>query len=244
MAATLNKQQLLTQVQTLLKKKLPAQPEAEADTRAVLDEVIYAIVRESTMTSLADDAYARLKKAFFDWNDLRVSSIQEAADVMVGLPEAGAKAKRIIEFLQEHFERTYSFVLEDLEKKGLKQAAKQLARYKDHGVSDFVVAWVTQRSLGGHAIPLDDATIRVLQRLSVLDEGEIEDLESTRGTLEHYIPKTKGPEFTELVVQHATTICLPEVPLCSECPLLQVCPVGQENTSKAKPEPKTKPKSR
>jgi len=242
MAATLSKQQLLTQVQTLLKKKLTTPPELDAP-RPVLDEVIYAIVRESMTPVQADAAYAQLKEAFFDWNELRVSSIQEAADVMVGLPESGAKAKRIVEFLQEHFERTYSFVLEELEKKGLKQAAKQLARYKDHGVTDFVVAWVTQRSLGGHAIPLDDATIRVLQRLAVL-EDEIEDLEAARGTLEHYIPKAKGSEFTDLMAQLAGTICLPEVPLCPSCPLRQDCPTGQEYLAKGKSESKPKPKSR
>ena len=100
-------------------------------------------------------------------------------------------AKRIVDFLQEHFERTYSFTLDDLEKKGLKQAAKQLARYKDKGVTDFVVAWVTQRSLGGHAVPLDEPTLRVLRRLGVI-EDEIDDLEAVRGSVEHYIPKAKG----------------------------------------------------
>ena len=44
---------------------------------------------------------------------------------------------------------TYAFNLDDLEKKGLKQAAKQLARYQAVSGSDYLVAWVVQRSLGG-----------------------------------------------------------------------------------------------
>jgi endonuclease-3 len=237
MAATANKQQLLAQMLTVLKKKYSVSPEPEAP-RPVLEEVLYAILREATTTPQADDAYAKLKSAFFDWNEVRVSSVQEVADVLEPLPDSGPKAKRVVEFLQEHFERTYSFVLEDLEKKGLKQAAKQLARYKDHGVSDFVVAWVTQRSLGGHAIPLDEPTIRVLTRLGIL-EGEIEDLEAARGTLEHFIPKAKGGEFTDLTIQHAVSICTPTSPDCPACPLKADCPTGQqEATLKAKPKAK------
>ena len=45
----------------------------------------------------------------------------------------------------------------------MRQAAKQLARYQ--AANDYAVAWVTQQSLGGHAIPLDDVTLRVLRRL-------------------------------------------------------------------------------
>ncbi len=237
MAATLNKQQLLTQVHAILKKKLPAAPEA-SDPRTVLEEVLFAILRENTIPEQAQLGYQKLKECFYDFNEVRVSSIAEVAEIFAGLPDAGSKAKRIVEFLQEHFERTFSFVLEDLEKKGLKQAAKQLARYKDHGVNDFVVALVTQRALGGHAIPLDDATIRVLNRLGIL-EAEIEDLESARGTLEHFIPKAKGQEFTDLMIQHADATCTVEEPHCSTCPLKADCITGQDliakGKSKAKP---------
>ena len=102
-----------------------------------------------------------MRQAFFDWNEVRVSTVPEVADALEGLPDAGAKAQRIVNFLQEVFEERYSFDLSDISKKGLKQAAKQLARYKG-GATDFVVAWVTQRALGGHAVPLDAPTLRVL----------------------------------------------------------------------------------
>lgn len=237
MPATTNKQQILTQGLAALKKKFP--PPEVPEPRPVLEEVLYAIIREGATPEEADAAYARIKQAFFDWNEIRVSSVPEVGDVLEGLPDAGAKAKRLVEFLQEHFERTYSFTLEDLEKKGLKQSAKQLARYKDKGVTDFVVAWATQRALGGHAIPLDEPTIRVLNRLGVI-EGEIEDLEATRGSIEHYIPKAKGPEFTDVFAMHAASLCVEGTPDCPHCPLKSDCPTGQEMLSK----PKAKPKSR
>ncbi len=244
MPATTTKQQLLTQVYAVLKKKIPASPEPETP-HPILEEVLYAILREGVPNSEADAAFLKIKTGFVDLNEMRVSSVQEVADAIEGLADAGNKAERIVKFLQEHFERTYTFALDDLEKKGLKQAAKQLARYKDHGVSDFVVAWVMQRSLEGHAIPLDEPTIRVLQRLGAIDE-EIEELEATRATLEHYIPKSTGIDFTDRIIQLATTICLPVNPRCPECPLLPICPTGQTRVKamKAPKVAKAKPKSR
>jgi endonuclease-3 len=240
MPATVNKQQVLTTALTTLRKKFPAPP--EPDKRPVLEEVVYAICREGVPSSAADAAYARLRGQFFDWNEVRVSSVQEVADALGRMPGAADRAKRIVEFLQEHFERTYSFTLDDLEKKGLKQAAKQLARYKDKGVSDFVVAWVTQRSLGGHAVPLDAPTLRVLTRLGVIEDAE--DLEAVRGSVEHFVPKAKGYEFTEELIQHAAAICTEDNPQCPVCPLKGECPTGQELLAKAKTAAKPKPKSR
>ena len=240
--STTTKQQLLTQVYTVLKKKVPASPEPESP-RPILEEVLYAILREGVPTAAADGAFLQIKTGFFDLNEMRVSSVPEVAEAIDGLAEAGNKAERIVKFLQEHFERTYTFALDDLEKKGLKQAAKQLARYKDHGVSDFVVAWVMQRSLEGHAIPLDEPTIRVLQRLGAI-EAEIEDIEATRSSIEHHIPKANGIDFTDRIIQLATAICLPEKPRCPECPLLSICPTGQARVAKSAKEAKSKPKSR
>lgn len=245
MPAITNKQQLLNSTLHLLKKKFPAPP--GPDKRPVLEEVVYAICREGVPTAAADAAFARLKADYFDWNEVRVSTVPEVADKLAdaGLPAAGDRAKRITDFLQEHFERTYSFDLEDLEKKGLKQAAKQLARYKDKGVTDFVVAWVTQRSFGGHAVPLDEPTTRVLRRLGVFDGDLSDDPESARASLEHHIPKAKGYEFTEEVIQLADQICVDGPPLCPQCPLKAECPTGQENLAKGKAgDGKLKPKSR
>jgi endonuclease-3 len=237
MAAATNKQQQLAHLQTVLKKKTPAPPPPAAD-RPVLEEVLYAILREGATPEQADAAFVKLKEAFFDLNEIRVSSVPEVADAVHGLPDAGAKGQRIVEMLQEVFEELYSFDLGDIAKKGVKQAAKQLARYKS-GVTDFVVAWVTQRSLGGHAVPLDHPALRVLQRLHVLD-AEADELESARGTLEHFIPKAGGPEFTDRLAVFAATVCTEDRPHCETCPMRPDCPTGQEIVAKAKAKEKEK----
>jgi len=199
MAATTNKHQQLNQALALLKKKYPVSAEAEA--RPVMEEVLYAILREGATTAQADAGFAKLREAFFDWNEVRVSTVPEVAEALGKLPDAGPKAQRAVSFLQEVFEERYSFDLSDVVKKGMKQAAKQLARYKG-GATDFVVAWATQRALGGHAIPLDAPTLKALHRLGVIEDEHPDDLEAVRGSLEHVIPKAKGHEFVELFAEY------------------------------------------
>lgn len=226
-----NKQQMLQHVQNVLRKKFASELQESPPGRPLLEELIYALCRENTTPAEASAAYERLVKSFIDWNEVRVSTVSEVSEVLQPLPAAGARARRIIGLLQKVFEERYSFSLEDLEKKGLKQAAKQLSRYKND-VTDYTVAWAIQRFLNGHAIPLDEATLRVLKRLGIIEEEiDPEQMESIRGTVEHVVTKARGPEFTDLISLLAHEWCVANNPLCSQCPLRGDCPTGVQNTT-------------
>ena len=231
MPTATNKQRVLTHLFTSLKKRYE-QPELEP--RPVLEQLLYAILRESATRDLAERAYRSLQERFFDWNEIRVSSPGEVEEVIAELPQAKSKSERIVNLLQEVFETTFSFDLESLHKKGLKQAAKQLSRYEAVKGNDYAVAWVIQQSLGGHAIPLDGATMRCLRRLGLL-EGETGDMEALRGTIEHLIPKARGPLFNELVSFLATEYCSEDEPACGNCPLSSDCPSAREVSRRVKP---------
>jgi endonuclease III len=222
MATTINKQRQLT-VLLSASRKLAQASEAEQDARPVLQQFIYGLCREDATAEQADQAYRVLCERFFDWNEVRVSSIRELEEVFAGMPDTEGRAQRLIAFLQEVFETTFSFDLDGLQKKGLKQAAKQLARYQ--AANDYVRAWVVQRSLGGHAIPLDAPTLRCARRLGLL-EGSDADREAARASLEHLVPKAKGAQFTDLISTLAGEHCWEDEPNCSACPLAHDCPTG------------------
>lgn len=223
MATTVNKQRLVANLLTLGKKK--AEPAAEP--MPVLEEFIYGLCRENATREQADRAYAYLRERFFDWNEIRVSSTRELEEAFSGMSQAELRSQRLIAFLQEVFETTYSFDLDGLLKKGLKQAAKQLSRYQAH--NEYVGAWVVQRSLGGHAIPLDPPTLRCTQRLGLVEDGA-ENQEALRNTLEHLIPKAKGSTFSDLVSQLAEDYCWEESPRCPACPMSDSCHAALEGT--------------
>jgi endonuclease-3 len=226
MATTINKQRLLAQLFAAAKKV--GGPGEEA--RPVLEQFVYGLCRENASPEQAEQAYRHLRERFFDWNEVRVSSVRELEEAFEGMSDAEARAQRVISFLQEVFETTYSFDLEPLQKKGLKQAAKQLGRYQ--AADDYVTSWVVQRSLGGHALPLDAPTLRCVRRLGLVDEGT-DDLEAVRASLEHLVPKAKAPQFTDLLGHVAQEYCWEDEPQCSGCPLSGECPTAQEAGAEA-----------
>ena len=229
-----HKQRVLNHLFSGLKKRYGA---PEPEPRPILEQLIYAICREGTTRDKADQAFRALRERFFDWNEIRVSSAREIEEVLHELPHADSRAQRLISLLQEVFETTFSFDLESLHKKGLKQAAKQLGRYE--ATNDHSVAWVIQQSLGGHAIPLDDAALRVVRRLGLIDEDQA-DTEAIRTSLEHLVPKARGPLFYEMISFLAGDACWKE-PNCQACPMSQECPTGQEN-ARAERGGRTKPR--
>ena len=233
MATTTNKQRLVNQIFTSLASKCKAD---DAPLRPVLEEFIYAILREGHTREAADLAFESLRKEFFDWNEIRVSMTEEiVAAIGKWITDAERRAQRIIDFLQEVFESTFSFDLEGLDKKGVKQAGKTLARYQ--ASSDYAVAWVTQKSLGGHALPLDAGALRCLRRLKLI-EDEQTDLEAIRASLEHQIPKAKGTQFVDMISFVCQEYCWEEDPACPQCPLKSNCPTGMV----AKPTKAKKPR--
>ena len=222
MPAITNKQRQLNQLFTAFKKGHDA---PEPEELPVLDQFVYGVCREGATREQADRAFAALREQFFDWNEVRVSSAREVEEALADLPDAEPRAERLISFLQEVFEADFSFDLEGLRKKGLKEAAKQLAKYQ--AANDYVVAWVVQHSLGGHAIPLDVPTLRAARRLGLID-CEPDDMDAARASLEHLVPKAKGALFCDLVSNLAGLACWEDEPHCSACPMSGDCPTAAE----------------
>lgn len=230
---TTSKQKIVTQLFATMAKHVKNKP---IESRPVLEQLIYAILRENATRESADQAFEALRGRFFDWNEVRVTSTLEIIETFNGaLSDAEARAQRIVDLLQEIFETTYSFdlepLLEVLQKKGMKQAAKQLMRFQ--AANDYAAAWVMQQSLGGHVIPLDSTALRVLKRMGMIEE--LADLEAIRASIENQIPKAKGSQFVDLISVLADLHCLEQAPRCSACPLRTACPTGQEAKAHAAP---------
>ncbi len=232
MAAT-SKTQLLTDVFNALKKHYKLTPRPERMT--VLEAVIFAVCHEGTTREQANQALSRFKDEFFDWNEVRVSSLKEIQTVFAGLSNPADRADKVRRFLRQLFRNSYSFTLEALHKKPLKEAIKALQAYETLG-SDYVLATVVQQALGGHAIPVDSALRRGLERLGVAtpDMGP----EALRSLLERAIPKNRAVEFCELMEELTHDTCVEGVPDCPRCVLLSLCAFGQSrvnNEAAAKP---------
>ncbi len=161
----------------------------------LLESLLFACCLENTRHDVAQEAFATVRAAFFDWNEIRVSTVKELAEVMHVLPEASAAAARLKGILQSVFESDYSFDLEHLKKQNIGAAVKKLQKLP--GTTPFVVAYGTQTALGGHSIPVDKGTLGVLYVLGVISQAEAE--QGAVPGMERAIPKSKGQEFGGLL---------------------------------------------
>jgi len=192
---TTNRSAVISKVYKVLKKHYkPVAPPAD---RTALEHLLYGCLLENARFEAADEAFARLKELFFDWNEIRVTTVTELAEGMAGVPDASAAAQRVKKSLQSIFESNYSFDIETLKKQNLGKAEKDLE--KVNGATPFVRSYVTQNALGGHSIPVSKGALDALHAV-----GVISDVEADKGQvpgLERAIPKNKGVEFGSLLQQ-------------------------------------------
>jgi endonuclease-3 len=202
--ATQSKTQYLTDLQAYLKRRYKPKAEKAPGRLTVIEAVVYGICREDTTREQANQALSRFKDQFFDWNEVRVSPLEEVQETLAGIPDPAGRAQRIRRFLRQLFERTYDFSLEQLTKKPLKEALKALQPFEAF-TSDYVTATVVQQALGGHAIPIDESARKALENLGLHEP----DVASLRGLIERAIPKNRGAEFMELLEDMAHDAALP-----------------------------------
>lgn len=210
---------------TLKKHYRPVSPDPK---RPVLEHLIFACVLEDARYEPAEEAFAALVHGFFDWNEVRVTSISELAEVMAVLPDPRAAGNRVKRILQGVFEDAYSFDLEDRRKKNLGPTIKWLEKLD--GSTPFVVNYVVQSALGGHAIPIDRGALEVLRLTDCISDAEA----AARAVpgLERAISKAKGIEFGSLLHQlGADFTANPFSPVVREI-LLEVNPDAKQRLPK------------
>jgi endonuclease III len=194
MAAT-NRAALITKTYKVLKQHYEAvKPD---DDQPLLQQMLLACCLENAPYPAAQKVYARLTQNFFDWNEIRVSTVNELAEVMKELPEPTVAASNLKKILQGVFESTYSFDLEQLKKQNISQGIKRLQSID--GVTPFVLGYAVQNALGGHSIPLDRGALEVLGILGIATPQEL--ASGQVSGLERAIPKNKGAEFGSLLHQ-------------------------------------------
>lgn len=227
-----SKTQQLNDIFNALKKRYKLTSRTEHSS--VLEAVLYGICHENMTRDQANQALSRMKDEFFDWNEIRVSALRDIQSVFAGYPDPEQRARLTRRFLRRLFSRSYGFTLDLLQKKPQKEAIKALQEYEAVRSSDFVLATVIQRALGGHAIPIDANMRRALERLGTATPDM--ETEALRGALERAVPKNRGVEFCELMEELIHDPCVEEDPDCLRCVLNSTCPTGKAHLA-AKPSP-------
>src|ERR1043165_5050261 len=104
---TPNRTAIISKVYKVLKKHY--KPLSPPTDRTALEHLLYGCVLENSRYDAADEAFAKLKELYFDWNEIRVTTVTELAEGMAGIPDAMGAAQRVKRSLQSIFASSYSF---------------------------------------------------------------------------------------------------------------------------------------
>ena len=192
-----NSKEYATRLQKLYRGLKRAHPKVEKVTHDdPIEALIYGIIGEHTSDSATLKAMKGFQGAFVDWNDLRVSRVEEILEVLQEDSTATrTAASALITALRAVFDEYHALSLHPLKKIG-KRPAKQAIEALD-GVGHFVVSYCMLTALQGHAIPLTESMAAYLKQNEIVDpEADASDIE---GFLTRQVAAKNAYEFYSLL---------------------------------------------
>ena len=195
-----NRAKLIGKLHTALKKNY-TEPTAQP-TRPLLEHLLYACLLEDAPADLADESLAKCEQDFFDWNEVRVTTVTELSQVFSRLPDPVKAASRLKSNLQAVFENFYTFDLDHLKKENLGKAVVKFEKMP--AMSPFVLSYTIQHGLGGHSIPIDYSAMVIFLATGIVTQAEA--MDSRVPGIERAIPKSKGIDFSILLHTAAVTL--------------------------------------
>ena len=110
----------------------------------------------------ANRAIDRLFTTMVDWNEVRVSNVEQVYRVIGDrIPQGLDRSRRLIDALQAIYEREHKISLDRLKSIGRREARDYLEALE--GVDDYAAAAVMLWNFGGHAIPVSDPFLEALR---------------------------------------------------------------------------------
>lgn len=186
---SVDRPKIVARLMKLLKKEFGGLPKRQP--MPVLETMVYGILLENSTFEAADAAYERLTTEFFDWNEIRVSTVTELEPVFGDLSEPHWRAQRVRHLLYYVFDHQYSWDFDGLKRKKLDLTTKQLSKIKY--LPPFVCYYLMLTSLGTHALPVDDRMVKAAVWTGILPVGC--DEESGPELLKGFIKKADCLEF-------------------------------------------------
>jgi endonuclease III len=192
-----NSKEHAQRLQRLYRELRRAHPQVERTTyEDPVEALICGIISERMNESAAQRAFREITRAFVDWNDLRVSRVEEIAEALgKNTASSRATALALMAALRGIFDEHHKISLQTLKKLGKRPARQDLEKIQ--GVSRFAINYCLLTSLDAHAIPMTEPMADYLKRNGIIEAnaGE-EDLE---GFLTRCVAAKDAYEFYSLL---------------------------------------------
>jgi len=192
-----NSKEYAQRLQKLYRELKRLHPKVEKTTyEDPAEALICGIISEKLSENATSKALREIRSSFVDWNDLRVSRIEEITEAMGGNKmSCRAAALSLTAALRGIFNEHHKISLAVLKKLGKRPAKEGLE--KIDGVSRFVLNYCMLTSMQAHAVPLTQEMIEYLRKNGIIaPDADEEDIE---GFLTRQVAAKDAYEFYALL---------------------------------------------
>jgi len=183
-----------------------------------LDDLVFIMLSNRTVASVAKRVYKQLKFEFGNWHDTARKSVHRLIDV---LRPAGLARKRAA-----HLKALIMQIERDLGPGGLGALAKMKPREAEDyltqlpGVSNKVAKCVMMYTLGFKVLPVDAHVHRIATRLGWTTRKRADQCHEE---LEGLVPPPRRYAFHVDCIVHGRLICRRKLPICNRCCINAFC---------------------
>ena len=185
----------------------------------VVDELVSTILSQNTNDVNRDRAFEALRRRFPAWEEVRDADPSQVIAAIRPAGLANQKGPRLQNVLREITRLRGNLNLDFLQELSPEEARHWLMQFK--GVGPKTAAIVLQFSLGKPAFPDDTHIYRITGRLGIRPEKM--NAEQAHEFLANLLPpETYYPAHLNLI-RLGREICQARKPICSRCPLQELC---------------------
>jgi endonuclease III len=185
----------------------------------IIDEVVATVLSQHTSDRNSERAFAQLKAAFPDWEQVLAAPAEAVADAIRGGGIADQKARRIQQILaaiQAREGRIDLSRLHDLDDAAIEEYLTSLP-----GVGPKTAACVLVFAMGRAAFPVDTHVHRVATRLGWIPAGT--SAAQAYRILAPAVPPDIRYDLHLALITHGRAVCQAQRPRCTACVLRDDC---------------------
>ncbi len=189
--------------------------------RDILELILFHKMHFYMAEQEAVDRFRRLKAAFVDWNEVRISSVKEIQAAFDGVPDALDLSIFIKDLLEQLHRENQSVSLEFLAEKNLSDIRRYLRAFK--GIDPATINLVLRVRKEYPVLPVSDCMEPTLERLGVVRPGDKR--EQKEKYLHNLVDQEQALPFHHFFLMHSREICPPdeEKIQCLSCGIRKSC---------------------
>jgi endonuclease-3 len=199
-----------------------------------LSELVSSLLSHRTRNAESGRAFKELRRRFPTWELVRDAPTAEIQEALAPCTWPEQKAPRLQEILREIGQRHGELSLDFLADLTVPEARAWLESLKGIGPKTSAAVLLFS-SLRRPALPVDSHHHRVAARLGLIPANV--PVGKAHALLEAQLPPGSTAQEVydnhEILMLHGQKVCLPLYPKCGVCVLLDLCPYGKNQVTKA-----------